>query len=537
MSAHVVQWVTASPLWPDSLAHAADDARRQAMRTPALLRFDRDSFMEDVQKLLDSDPAQLKGQIAQKETFRLPAPGEAKPPDPQDLKLYLAIHGHFYLVAATLVCRMPGLPEHEIETAAKETVSFVLRRYDDSDPASPVEWAWVDKSWQAVNADPAQVVDGEELLPLFPLRYTAADRLRRLFVGLVPTSSGDTFKAAGTLSPIPTPSNGGDSRLDALQAKVLDPLRLLQGSTDDLPDNLAGDDRRTLAQKKSDILNAESSQRTEASSFVLLDFAQFLHDNLGWFVDDSWTQPSGTSALWSTTLNIATVSGGPKWREALKTAWADRLKLMGDDPQGLTSSLSVNLQHSTIDPDALELAVKNELPAQQAPTGPVSVQGDVLTEPPLVPKLDARGASWYVLRCVYRRPQCGPLCPDVVSAPTEKFKIASFFDLDAPSRTITISLPIDTSIKDLRKLRKSVSFLLSDQLRQQMNRVTDLNAALKGQFADGQSGELGLMCSFSIPIITICALMVLMIFISLLNIVFWWTPFLRICLPIGLKSK
>ena len=46
-----------------------------------------------------------------------------------------------------------------------------------------------------------------------------------------------------------------------------------------------------------------------------------------------------------------------------------------------------------------------------------------------------------------------------------------------------------------------------------------------------------LICSFSLPVITICALLVLMIFISLLNIVFWWLPFLRICFPIALKAK
>ena len=98
-------------------------------------------------------------------------------------------------------------------------------------------------------------------------------------------------------------------------------------------------------------------------------------------------------------------------------------------------------------------------------------------------------------------------------------------------------MPVDTSIKDLRKLRKNVSFMLSNELRQQMNRVTSLKDALDGKFADGQGLELGLICSFSIPIITICALLVLMIFISLLNIVFWWSPFLRICFPIALKAK
>jgi len=96
---------------------------------------------------------------------------------------------------------------------------------------------------------------------------------------------------------------------------------------------------------------------------------------------------------------------------------------------------------------------------------------------------------------------------------------------------------LDTGIADLRKLRKNVNFLISNQLRAQMNRVTSLKDALNGNFADGGSFNLGLICSFSIPIITICALLVLMIFVALLNIVFWWLPFLRICFPIALKAK
>ena len=43
--------------------------------------------------------------------------------------------------------------------------------------------------------------------------------------------------------------------------------------------------------------------------------------------------------------------------------------------------------------------------------------------------------------------------------------------------------------------------------------------------------NLGMICSLSIPIITICALILLMIIVSLLNIVFWWLPFFKICFP------
>ena len=41
-----------------------------------------------------------------------------------------------------------------------------------------------------------------------------------------------------------------------------------------------------------------------------------------------------------------------------------------------------------------------------------------------------------------------------------------------------------------------------------------------------------MICSFSIPIITICAMIVLFIFVILLNIVFFWMPFLKICFPL-----
>jgi hypothetical protein len=37
--------------------------------------------------------------------------------------------------------------------------------------------------------------------------------------------------------------------------------------------------------------------------------------------------------------------------------------------------------------------------------------------------------------------------------------------------------------------------------------------------------------SLSIPIITICAMIILFIFLNLLNIVFWWLPFVKICFP------
>ena len=96
---------------------------------------------------------------------------------------------------------------------------------------------------------------------------------------------------------------------------------------------------------------------------------------------------------------------------------------------------------------------------------------------------------------------------------------------------------MDTTPGGLRKFRKNVAFLISNKLREQAEAVSDLKKLLDGETATGPGFDLGVICSFSIPIITLCAFLVLMIFVTLLNIVFWWLPFLRICFPIGLKAK
>jgi hypothetical protein len=542
VSAHPLEWVTARPLWPALLAGLEGTDRQGPMRRPALLRFERDSFMQDLAEQLGRDPSGLSGYLATPATYRLPVTGEVAPPTPSDLKLYAAVHGHFNLVAATLVCQLPGLPQHEVDAAAGERVAFVMRRLDD---AAGGEWAWtIDpsranvKAWTFMaSAATRAVAADEQLLPLFPLLYRDGERQRRLFVGLVPTTARDAF-AATVRSPSPPPTGGSggapaDPRLAALTAKVTGPLRALAKTPPQAADG-------TPAAEAQLIKDAASKQQIEASRFVLLDFAELLTSAFGWFATDPPTPPGGGArrALW-TALGTTRLAGPPTLLDALTVAWRERLAIGGVDPSGTQSTLTVDLGAAGLDPDAIDAAVAAAL-AEVAPVAPatgaaVSIQGEI-ADPPAVPKLDARSASRYVLRCVYQRPQCGPLHKDVVSDASEPFRIAGFFDLDAPARPITIAMPVDTDIRDLRKLRKSVNFALSNQLRAQMNRVTSLSDALKGQFAAGEEVDLGLVCSFSIPIITICALIVLMIAISLLNIVFWWMPFLRICFPLQLKA-
>jgi hypothetical protein len=147
------------------------------------------------------------------------------------------------------------------------------------------------------------------------------------------------------------------------------------------------------------------------------------------------------------------------------------------------------------------------------------------------------GDEWFAIRCVYLRPHCGRKSPPVVSERSERFQLTSFFEPDAPARHLRVALPVDTSPATLRKYNRNVAFVLSDQLRKQMSRASSLKDLMDGKAgSEGAGLNFGVICSFSIPIITICALILLMILVSLLNIIFWWIPLFKICFPVPKKA-
>jgi hypothetical protein len=166
---------------------------------------------------------------------------------------------------------------------------------------------------------------------------------------------------------------------------------------------------------------------------------------------------------------------------------------------------------------------------------------ETLGEPVAAPAGTVTGPaeSHYIVRMIYERSACRGAAPAVLSAASQPFRLATFFDPDAPIRPMRIQLPVDTSFEGLSKFPKAVTMLISDQLRKQTSQARDagLKDLSEGSVGDAPSGSLGLICSFSIPIITICAFILLMIIVQLLNIVFWWIPLFRICLPLNLKAK
>ena len=66
----------------------------------------------------------------------------------------------------------------------------------------------------------------------------------------------------------------------------------------------------------------------------------------------------------------------------------------------------------------------------------------------------------------------------------------------------------------------------------------DLPSVEPGPCKDSEGINIGMICSLSIPIITICALILLMVIVSLLDMIFRWLPYFIICFPLpGLRGK
>ena len=59
---------------------------------------------------------------------------------------------------------------------------------------------------------------------------------------------------------------------------------------------------------------------------------------------------------------------------------------------------------------------------------------------------------------------------------------------------------------------------------------------MEGRKPEGNGLDLGWLCSFNIPVITICAFIVLNIFLSLFDLFFRWMMFIKVCIPFPKKG-
>jgi hypothetical protein len=126
-------------------------------------------------------------------------------------------------------------------------------------------------------------------------------------------------------------------------------------------------------------------------------------------------------------------------------------------------------------------------------------------------------------------------CPPhlVWSATSDAFAIAPWYE-GGGAPPVQVALPDPSDQDFLKALKPNVAFAVPGSLFDMINK----NQPKKLFDAKGSAGgavELDWICGFNIPIITICAFIVLTIVLSILDYIFHWIPFVRICLPIPKK--
>jgi hypothetical protein len=522
--------------------------------------------------------------------------------DQGNLKLYQPAHMRFYLVSACLVCRIPGLPDRMLDFGDAERVTYVVRRLRPKGTTLPAafnlntcdEYALVNgNQWEKATGD--ELVPGEEQLPMFGTTYSERDgRRRRILSALVPVGSREKYFGAGAAPVLADDdeqlASPVDPRKAVLLREVTDPWRSIADQVDKAFQGVKADPPseykppilpytpEITARIDAEAIKARAIAEDQSNLFswyILLDFGDYLEK----YLPDLWkviTEVEGPNILdgFDAQADLLTMLQNASYTDpstGVRLTLAEALvRIRQEEPNHWRDLLEgTDVRYSTAAgatppttppfPDFRFPLHSPALKALVAPAVPGTPTLDDLVNaalqevdapddtPPLplaarISALDAREPGWFIIRCVFERPNCGPLKPVVMSEATRPFQLAAFFDPDAPARPIQINLPIDVSPGGLRKFDKNTAFVISDALACQMERVGSLNlgdlvlSVLPWPFhkdlpIKDQCAGIGMICSLSIPIITICALLLLMIIVSLLNIIFYWLPLFIICFP------
>ena len=149
---------------------------------------------------------------------------------------------------------------------------------------------------------------------------------------------------------------------------------------------------------------------------------------------------------------------------------------------------------------------------------------------PGVGRFEDREARYVVRVFVRVRGDCGCAERTRWSLPTAACAIAPWFEGPALA-PVRIALP---ALSDLKKLKPNVAFAVPPDLRAMLDSID-----VKG-LSDGKKGspfgEWGMICSFSLPILTLCAFICLSLIIGMLNIVLSWMMWVKICIPYPKKA-
>lgn len=140
----------------------------------------------------------------------------------------------------------------------------------------------------------------------------------------------------------------------------------------------------------------------------------------------------------------------------------------------------------------------------------------------------------YRLRLFFRIKGETTGCPPqlVWSHLSEPFRIAAWHE---SSQRPHPPIPLPDPLTAIQSAKPNCSFQVPASLMSAVQGST-----LSGLMSGGGGGgglTIDWFCGFNIPLITICAFFILNLFLGLLNIVFFWLPFVKICIPLPMPSS
>lgn len=128
-------------------------------------------------------------------------------------------------------------------------------------------------------------------------------------------------------------------------------------------------------------------------------------------------------------------------------------------------------------------------------------------------------------------------CPPKIvwSGYSNPFTIAPWYANNPDLPPVKITLPDILDAKSIAAIKPNVAFAVPPRLFNFLQNNDDLKQLLDGKSSNSDDSGFGWICSFNIPIITLCAYIVLNLFLKLFNFVFWWLFSIKICIPFPKK--
>ena len=462
----------------------------------------------------------------------------ARSRDKQGVLTFLQpVHRTFHVALVEAACDIIGRPRLDPERI--ESAGLVVRRISTGPRGERQQQGWRQKDktlrgWVAfknradedLDPDPARrpprltaghaeidrrlaaFVDAtatyeEKVAPLFVAPPDVCKSARRtILYGVVPVTSSEMSE-----QPSQVPSYEGDDMAQALRTHLSPFLR--PGARRDLPGNNQQLDYTTVVR----------------SSGYLQEFLVLLRQLSSEF--DAFGESTQAGALFDelNTIKLPIRDSAPRPAgEFLSQATSVFVEL---DGRGETSPQTITMPVewpaiSQAQGDRIFALIKEAIKARMATVAPREGRFEDSTRQ-------------YQLRAFVRMKRGDGCPPELVwTPPTEPFTIAPWYASGAlPPVRIPLPDVMDRAL--LKTLKPNVAFGVPKNLFNVIN-GNDPKKLVNGRGGEGGPGfNLDWICSFSIPIITICAFIVLNIFLSLFDIIFRWMRFIKICVPVPRK--